>query len=352
MILNKNKIIVYFTSLLLILGGSLSAQRPSVSATINPSEIQVGEQAVITLDIKTPKGKHVQYPQFNYKDLLIEGIEVIQQLKADTTIDHEVMTIKQRYIVTSFDSALYNIPFIPIIDLDSKDTIKSKNLGLKVTYPALSDSTLNYLEMMNTQKTDSIDFEALQLADITDVQSPPFVWQDLLEYLWLGLLIIFIIILVVAGIFFATRKKRKGYFFTPVVKKAPHEVALEALDKIKKHKIWQQGQEKEYYTSLTDVLRVYIEKRFMINALEKTSDEILESLKYISEGESAKDNLKQILKLADLVKFAKHKPLTDENDLTLINAYLFVNQTKIEEKPIEGEENSEENSKNTNQTNS
>lgn len=340
MILNKNRIRIYLTAFIFLLGGTIQAQKPSVSATIEPSEIQVGEQAVITLDIKTPKAKHVQYPQFNYKDPLIEGIEVIQQLKADTTIENQVMTIKQKYIVTSFDSALYNIPFIPIIDLETMDTIKSKNLGLKVVFPALSDSTLNYLEQLNTQQTDSIDFEALQLADITDVQSPPFVWQDLLEYLWLGLLIFFIILIIVLGIFFATRKKRKGYYFTPVVKKAPHVVALEALDKIKNHKIWQQGLEKEYYTNLTDVLRVYVEKRFMINALEKTSDEIIESLKYISESESAKDNLQQILKLADLVKFAKYKPLPDENDLTLMNAYLFVNQTKVEEKPIEDENES------------
>lgn len=348
MILNNNKFIVYLTFILLLLGSSVFAQRPSVSATIEPSEIQVGEQAVITLDIKAPKGRQIQYPQFNYRDPLIKGIEVIQQLKADTTIEHEVMSIKQKYIVTSFDSALYNIPFIPIIDLSTKDTIKSKNLGLKVTFPALSDSTLNYLELMNSQQTDSINFDALQLADITDVQNPPFVWQDLLEYIWLGLLIALIILLLVLGIFFVTRKKKKGYFFTPVVKKAPHEVALEALNKIKSNKLWQHGREKEYYTELTDVLRTYVEKRFLINALEKTSDEILESLSYIAESDSAKENLQQILKLADLVKFAKYKPLIDENDLTLMNAYLFVNQTKIEEKP----EEKEEEGVNTSQTNS
>ena len=88
---------------------------------------------------------------------------------------------------------------------------------------------------------------------------------------------------------------------------------------------------KEYYTLITDTLRKYIEERFGINAMEMTSGEILDLIRKNSEAQSVYDNLRQILQLADFVKFAKMNPLPDENDLSMMNAYLFVNQTKEEE---------------------
>ena len=118
---------------------------------------------------------------------------------------------------------------------------------------------------------------------------------------------------------------------------APHILALNELDRIKNEKLWQQGRSKEFHTQLTDVLRIYIEKVFDINSMEMTSEEILMNLKTMqNEQKSAYSGLKQILQLADLVKFAKWNALPDENELSLMNAFLFVNQTKMEEvKPLE-----------------
>lgn len=97
--------------------------------------------------------------------------------------------------------------------------------------------------------------------------------------------------------------------------------------------MWQQGKEKEYHTSITDTLRKYIVDRFGVNAMEMTSAEILDSVCKIDDVVPAYDKLEQVLKLADYVKFAKFRPLPDENDLSLMNAYFFVNQTKPVELP-------------------
>ncbi len=94
-----------------------------------------------------------------------------------------------------------------------------------------------------------------------------------------------------------------------------------------------QSQEKEYYTELTDILRSYIDHRFGIDAPEMISEDIISAVHLATDTRSATDGLAQILRLADMVKFAKYVPFTDENDLSLVNAYLFVNQTKIEERP-------------------
>ena len=117
---------------------------------------------------------------------------------------------------------------------------------------------------------------------------------------------------------------------------------MKELDEIKQQKLWQQGRNKEYYTLITDTLRRYIVDRFGINAMEMTSGEILDIIRKQQEANSVYESLKQIMQLSDFVKFAKMNPLPDENDLSLMNAYLFINQTKVEEIPAPGEgENAE-----------
>jgi hypothetical protein len=103
------------------------------------------------------------------------------------------------------------------------------------------------------------------------------------------------------------------------------------LDKIKQEKAWQHNRTKEYHTELSEVIREYIESTYEIPGLEMTSEEIFVNLNHLRfESKSAYICLQQILKLADLVKFAKWNPTPDEHELSLHNAYVFVNETKIE----------------------
>ncbi len=139
-------------------------------------------------------------------------------------------------------------------------------------------------------------------------------------------------------IWLVLKKKRKGYIFKPPVVLPAHVRAIRELDKLKEEKIWQQGREKEFYSKLTDILRNYLVEREGINAMEMTSGEILNEVRKLLEVESVYNNLKQILSTADLVKFAKYKPYPDENDLSMVNAYFFVNQTREPDPVPEKEE--------------
>ncbi len=130
------------------------------------------------------------------------------------------------------------------------------------------------------------------------------------------------------------KKKNLPVFSRPPKPKEPaHVVALRELDRIKEEKIWQKEKIKAYYSEITEVLRIYIEDRFEIPAMEQTTDEILTSFRNRKEllSEKSLANLSQILSLADLVKFAKYIPLPDDHNLTLVNSYFFVNDTKKEE---------------------
>lgn len=302
------------------------AQQATAKVTVDPVEIMIGEQSVVTVEVIAPKGHTIMFPV--YERDMVEGVEVIGMVRPDTLYAHDVMTLTQRYVITSFDSALYHIPYLPI--LDDTDTIRTNGFGLKVTSPELSDMSKSYLEEIAEAKPDSLDLEKLGVFDVKPIKEVPFVWQD---YLIAALLFLFFLVAVgilITALILLRKKKEKGYFFTPKVIDPPHVVALNALNKLKEEKIWTQGREKEYYTELTDILRRYIEERFRVNAFEKTSDEILAAMNNFVEAGSSHECLQQVLKLADLVKFAKYKPLQDENDLSLVDSMLFVNQTKKE----------------------
>jgi hypothetical protein len=197
-------------------------------------------------------------------------------------------------------------PFKVIVGID---TIYSNQLALKV-------STL------------PVDTETAQIYDIKDILKPAFVLWDYLYVLWVFLGLCLLAVLIVFLVF----RKKKELKWLPLLKiekplLPPHIQALKALDIIKSEKVWRQGKDKEYHSQLTDVARRYIDRRFDINAMEMTSGQILQAIKGKSDADTVFDELKQMLHLADLVKFAKYRPLPDENELSLIHAYLFVNST-------------------------
>ena len=297
----KNKILLCLS---LCLSITLSAQKPTVRATIEPSDILIGEQAVINLEVISPKGRNIIFPF--YPDTLVTGIEVLTALPSDTVMT-EVMRINKKYIVTSFDSTLYHIPHLYIID--GNDTILSNDLGRKVSAPQLSDSTLAYLEALKNNETDSIDFNRLQLSDIKDIQDVPFSIRDFIEQNILKPLLIALGVIALALIlYFILRKRKKGYYFTPKVVPPPHIVALHDLDELKAKKLCQKGMEKEFYTGLSDILRHYIDGRFHKNAPEMIMADIIEAVHSAKETGTTAENIKQKCILTDLVNDSKSTP--------------------------------------------
>merc|ERR1711991_172090 len=122
-----------------------------------------------------------------------------------------------------------------------------------------------------------------------------------------------------------------------------HVIALSELDKLKTRKLWQDGRFKLYYTELTDIIRTYLDNRYGIEAMEMTSDEIMDALlSNKSIDEKLKAKLKDTLLTSDLVKFAKQKPLATENDNNWSNMVDFVEGTKRTPQEIKEREEKEE----------
>ena len=140
----------------------------------------------------------------------------------------------------------------------------------------------------------------------------------------------FIALVILITVYITRRKQRQ--VIEPYVPKIPaHITALAALEKIRQEQIWKEGREKEYYSAISDTVRLYIEERYNVFALESTTDEIMTAFRSQVIDPESKGKLQQLLQLSDLVKFAKLAPIESENIFTLQNAFDFVNGTKREE---------------------
>jgi len=247
-----------------------------------------------------------------FRDTVVSGVEVVKALKPDTiNLENGRIKISQDYLITAFDSGYYTIPSIRFA------------LGQQIA------ATNPIALTVNTVK---VDVKKDDIKDIKSVMDAPFSWKELFK--WIGLVLG--ALLIVALIVYLLMKYvfKKDITILPAkeeVKLPPHVVAIGKLEKIKTEKLWQTGHIKEFYIQLTDVIREYMQNRFGISALEMTSDEILRAINSVPEAKLVRDNLYQVLKLSDLVKFAKFVPLQNENDLSLVNAYILVDKTKQEE---------------------
>ena len=115
-----------------------------------------------------------------------------------------------------------------------------------------------------------------------------------------------------------------------IIKRVPaHIKAMSAIDEIKDNKLAIAENQKEYYTRLTDTLRIYIKERFGFSAMEMTTREIINRLQ--AEDPMKVAELREVFETADLVKFAKYSTLINENDRNLVSAIDFINSTKTEE---------------------
>lgn len=304
--------------------GKVYAQQTLIDVTIDSAAILIGEQTKLHLTVTADKDRPVQL--LLPADTLMRGVEVLDISRPDSSlIENDRLVIKQDLLITSFDSSLYLLP--PLKVIDGPDTISSNQVALKV-------STIP----VNADKPDEFN-------DIKAVWKPPFVWADYYPIIYgvlLGLFLLCVIIYIIKRL--RNRKSLLPFAEPEAPKLPPYEQAIKELDELKGQKLWQQGLNKEYYTSLTETLRRYIDERFGVNAMELTSTEILDLLRGVPEVKSVYDKLQQILQLADFVKFAKIHPLPNENDLSLVNAYLFVNVTKpVEVVPEDAETADEEN---------
>lgn len=300
----------YIISLFLIGYFSITAQEVRFKTSLDTNSILIGEQTKLKLTISYENNENIELLFPIFKDSIVKGIEIISSSKIDTVLSDKNNTKyaehNQYITITSFDTGFYVIPPIPVVF--NKDTLTS-------------DPLLFQVQTMEVDTTKAV----------FDIKAPievPFSITNWLKQNWWWLVIIIIvIILIVLLIKYLIRKKPE--IPTPITPQTPYYITmLNQLEELDKNKLWQSGKVKKYHSKLSEILRTYIEKRYNFNALELTTHEIMESIKYQPISSDLQEKLHRTLKLADMVKFAKEVPLANDNNISLIHATEFINQTK------------------------
>lgn len=293
-----------------------NAQQVNITATLDSTMILIGGQIDLKLEVSQPNGLIVNFPHFT--DTITKSIEVVEKGGIDSLIlDNNRLVLSQMYRITSFDSGLHYIAPIEfeIIQQEVRNIAASNPLSLMVVNP---------FQGVDPEKG---------VMDIKGPQDAPFHISEVLAFIYLyGGIALGLGLLIWLFLYIRKNRNESGLSFIKSKPQEPaHIIALRELDKIKELKLWEHNKVKEFYTQVSNTIRIYIEHRYEKPALEQTSIEIFESLKSADLDKSSMEQLTQVLELADLVKFAKFEPLADENGLSLMNAYFFVNQTKKEE---------------------
>jgi hypothetical protein len=274
--------------LLLLLSTAVFAQQKQVVTSIDTTKNKIGAEFKLSIKTTVDTSSKVIFPKLKN----FGALEVIQSYPIDTVkMDGRYELIK-KYGLTQFDSGRYVVPSIKIF-------INSK--------PFLTDSLL--VEVANVQ-VDTLKQKMFDIKDIAPADSPIGNW-------WKYLLIVALIVGIGAFIYWFI-KKRQEKKLQEEIYKTPIEKATTLLDTLEKKELWQKGEVKAYYSELTDIARNYIEEAIEIPAMESTTSELIQGLraasvkKKMTLSQEIIENLERVLKQADLVKFAKSKPLDFE----------------------------------------
>jgi len=300
---------------------NLKAQE--INAKLDSFQIEIGTQVYFHFSVKQEDNQYVEFPIL--LDTIINGIEIIEKTSIDTiSKKNGKVHLRQSFLITSFEDSLYKIPEFPFIT--DNDTLYTKSLMFDVQKMKGVDSTF-VSSIDTTQK--------FKVFDIKKPVNTPLTFKEFIQiyYHYIIAILIFIVIAFLSWYFIKRWRENKPLIEIKKYKEPAHLIAFRELENLKEKKLWQTGKEKQYYSELTDIIREYIYNRYNIQTFEKTSYQLLENIKHskVVDNERFAD-LSVILNLADLAKFAKYKPLANENDLSLKNAITFVEKTLVEEK--------------------
>ena len=298
--------------ILLFISTIIFAQKPMVKAEIDTTNIRIGEQ--FQLKISVDETQNVIIPKIQLK-----GLEVIDSTRIDTIKN----SLIRRYILTGFDSGAFYIP---------QQQIFVKNQAF------LTDSLLINIA------TIAIDTLKVKKFPIKSIKKEPYTFDDFRIYIYL---ILAILAIIGFWIYWFVIKKRKETEDAPTYRTLPpFEEAILRLNELDEKLLWQNNKIKEYYSELTEIVRGYIERELKVPALENTTDEVLAMIKDFKNADSIETSketikkLKDLLQEADLVKFAKSKPLAieiedDRRDAEFIIGHLKPKQIIEKEDELE-----------------
>ena len=292
--------------------GNNLPQDVEVEGKVESTDVQVGKPFTLDLSLKVPYGWFVEWNDFA-TDTLSEQLDIIKRSEVERTADADSnVIVKQQLTLMTFDTGQVQVPPIALKYASSFDDPNRLN--------AYTDPIRLYSSTMKVDTT-------MAYKPIVEPIDAPVKFKEVFPWI-LGALLL---VLLVIGIWYWSKHRKPkvdvngNIVHGPVI--PPYDKAVGDLKKLREEKIWQSGKVKEYFSSLTDIAREYIEGQFGVNAIEMTTDDILEEVRPLHFPKETYDKLKDTMEIADLVKFAKYSASTLESDTALNSMTDFVNES-------------------------
>ena len=303
---------VLFLIFALMAATGLKAQNVEVEGKVNDTKVQVGKPFTLDLSLKVPYGWFVEWNDFAI-DTLSEQIDIIKRGNVERTADADSnVIVKQQLTLMTFDTGQIQLPAV----------------GL--TYAQSFDDPMRlqaFTEPIDLYATTMVVDTLQPYKPIVEPIAAPIQMKEVFPWL----LAVLLLALAVFGVWY-WRKHRKtkvdaegNIIRGPVI--PPYDKAVGDLKRLREEKMWQSGKVKEYFSSLTDIAREYIEGQFGVNAVEMTTDDILNEIKPLHFKKETYDKLKDTMEISDLVKFAKYSASALESDTALTSMTEFVNES-------------------------
>lgn len=300
-----------FASPQIQIGNNLS-QNVEVDGKVESTDVQVGKPFTFDLSLKVPYGWFVEWNDFA-SDTLSEQLDIIKRSEVERTADADSnVIVKQQLTLMTFDTGQIQVPSVGLTyarSFDDPNRLK-----------AYTDPIRLYSTTMTVDTTQAFK-------PIVEPISAPVTMKEVFPWILAFLLLV----LLVLGIWLLVRRRKRkvdengNIVRGPVI--PPYDKAVSDLENLRQQKLWQSGKVKEYFSSLTDIAREYIEGQFGVNAVEMTTDDILEEIKPLHFSQETYSKLKETMEVADLVKFAKYTTSSLESENAMTSMTEFVNES-------------------------
>jgi hypothetical protein len=254
----------------------MAQSKTIVKAGIDRNKILIGEPVQLTLEADIPENEPIRFFTID----TLPHFEFLEKQKIDTANTSDGTILTQVIRITSFDSGHWVIPSLIL-----RENIATDTLPVDVGYSEFN------------REQDYHDIKDIIEVNPVEEKKNWWFWYAIAGSVVLLLLIIYLL-----------RKKK------PVVKTTepiidPYEEAMRQLEKLKHEKT----EQKQYYSRLIDIFRIYVFKKKGIQSLQKTTDDLVVQLKGLSIDRDQFEKLSQALRLSDFVKFAKYIPSADDD---------------------------------------
>jgi hypothetical protein len=303
--------------------GGIKAQNVEVEGKVESKDVQVGKPFTLDLSLKVPYGWFVEWNDFA-TDTLSEQLDIIKRSEVERTADADSnVIVKQQLTLMTFDTGQIQVPPVALTyakSFDDPDRLKA------------------YTDPINLYSTTITVDTTMAYKPIVEPIAAPVQMKEVFPWI----LAVLLLALAVFGIWY-WRNHRKpkvdadgNIIHGPII--PPYDKAVGDLENLRQQKLWQSGKVKEYFSSLTDIAREYIEGQFGVNAVEMTTDDILEEVKPLHFSQETYNKLKETMEVADLVKFAKYSAANLESENAMNSMTDFVNESYAQFKQRKAEE--------------